>query len=342
MAYVGSLFSFPSMLAFPLKLVSKCLVMAGLMVGLAGCGGSSDLATSLGLNSQKANTGLQNGKSQQPIAVARLIGAPASLSPKLLGAIKSAGQKRNWVLTNDQSKATYLLHGHFTAYPTKSGAKLSYIWDIKDRKGVHLHRVLGSEAIKGKKTSNGWSLVNDTVIASVGDAAGEKLNGWFLKQAPAGQIKPVNTLDGPKRIAAIEKRDKGMPEDPLVTGAVSKRDGPLFTYVKPVQGAPGDGRISLTNALRRELKKNGIALSNKGVQGGYTVQGLVKLQKPYQEKQKIEIVWNVFDGKGNKVGTVSQRNNVPIGSLNGAWGPTAVAAASAAAKGIVKLLPNSK
>ena len=58
-------------------------------------------------------------------------------------------------------------------------------------------------------------------------------------------------------------------------------------------------------------------------------------------KQPIQIDWNVNDPKGKKLGTVSQKNEVPQGSLDGAWGKTADAAAAAAAQGIVKLLPQA-
>ena len=56
-------------------------------------------------------------------------------------------------------------------------------------------------------------------------------------------------------------------------------------------------------------------------------------------KQPIQIDWNVKDPQGKKLGTVSQKNEIPQGSLDGAWGKTADAAAAAAAQGILKLLP---
>ena len=144
---------------------------------------------------------------------------------------------------------------------------------------------------------------------------------------------------GPKRISPIAKRRDGTPGDPIVTGAVGRAPKNLLTQVRAVRGAPGDGRISLTNALKGELKRNGIKLSNTKVAGGYTVTGSVKLDNLPNNKQKVNIVWKVLDANGNRVGTVSQNNVIPNGSLNGAWGATAKAAASAAAKGIVKLLP---
>ena len=56
-------------------------------------------------------------------------------------------------------------------------------------------------------------------------------------------------------------------------------------------------------------------------------------------KQAIQIDWRVKDPQGKALGTVSQKNEIPEGSLDGTWGKTADAAAAAAAQGIVKLLP---
>jgi hypothetical protein len=49
----------------------------------------------------------------------------------------------------------------------------------------------------------------------------------------------------------------------------------------------------------------------------------------------------VLDPSGRRLGTVSQQNTIPRGSLNGPWGAIADAAAGAAADGIIKLLPKS-
>ena len=49
----------------------------------------------------------------------------------------------------------------------------------------------------------------------------------------------------------------------------------------------------------------------------------------------------MLDPSGKKLGTVSQQNMIPRGSLNGPWGAIADAAAGAAAAGIIKLLPKS-
>ncbi|MBS0243926.1 MAG: hypothetical protein JSS20_17265, partial [Proteobacteria bacterium] len=103
-----------------------------------------------------------------------------------------------------------------------------------------------------------------------------------------------------------------------------------------VSGAPGDGNTALAVALQRELTRLGMPLDGTS---GYRVDGNVAVGEVKEGKQAIQIDWKVKDAKGNSVGTVTQKNSIPQGSLDGQWGKTADAAAAAAAQGIVKLLP---
>jgi hypothetical protein len=122
------------------------------------------------------------------------------------------------------------------------------------------------------------------------------------------------------------------------TGSIT---GPVNALVPSVTGAPGDGSQSLTGAIQRELSKNGVSLTTAASAQTYKVEGKVAMGQGKDGKQPIQIDWSVYDPKGKKLGTVSQKNEVPQGSLDGSWGKTAEAAAQAAAQGIVKLLPKS-
>jgi hypothetical protein len=111
--------------------------------------------------------------------------------------------------------------------------------------------------------------------------------------------------------------------------------------VAPVAGAPGDGQRSLTTALKKRLYAGGVKLANGTAANVYMVKGSVKLVETSGGKQSIRIDWLVLDPSGKKLGTVSQQNTIPKGSLNGPWGAIADAAASAAAAKIINLLPKS-
>ena len=122
------------------------------------------------------------------------------------------------------------------------------------------------------------------------------------------------------------------------TGSITK-DG-LSAVVPTVTGAPGDGSTTLTAAIQRELRAKGIELADRPTPASYRVEGAVLLGSAREGKQAIQIEWVVRDPKGKKLGTVSQKNDIPEGSLDGSWGGVADQAAGAAVKGILKLLPN--
>ena len=111
--------------------------------------------------------------------------------------------------------------------------------------------------------------------------------------------------------------------------------------VPQVTGAPGDGNATLASALQRELSRQGVALEDKPG-ASYRVEGKVVMGQTADGKQPIQIDWRVKDPQGKALGTVSQKNEIPPGSLDGSWGKVADAAAAAAAQGILKLLPQSK
>ncbi len=96
---------------------------------------------------------------------------------------------------------------------------------------------------------------------------------------------------------------------------------------------------SRSEAIRQELQGRGVGLVDVASANTYRVEGIVKLGEAKDGKQPILIEWQVKDPKGKKLGTVSQRNENPGGSLDGEWGATAQQAAGAAVQGIVKLLP---
>jgi hypothetical protein len=112
--------------------------------------------------------------------------------------------------------------------------------------------------------------------------------------------------------------------------------------VPAVTGAPGDGSKSLAAAIQRELSGRGVTVSERAAPGAYRVEGTVVMGKAEGGKQAISIEWLVRDPQGKKLGTVSQKNEIAEGSLDGPWGKVADQAAGAAVQGIVKLLPQGK
>jgi hypothetical protein len=112
--------------------------------------------------------------------------------------------------------------------------------------------------------------------------------------------------------------------EPILTHPAGVPAPPVVAIT--VTGATGDGNTSLKDALIKELA------------GVYRVEGKVALGPAKDGKQSIHIEWTVRKSSGQKIGTVFQRNEIPAGSLDGAWGMTAKQAAGEAAHGIFRLL----
>jgi Mrp family chromosome partitioning ATPase len=115
----------------------------------------------------------------------------------------------------------------------------------------------------------------------------------------------------------------------------------VAAIVPAVSGAPGDGSTALSSALQRELTRQGVTLANRPG-ASYRIEGKVAMGAPADGKQTIQSDWLVRHPQGRSLGTVSQKNDIPEGSLDSSWGNTADAAAGAAAQGILKLLPQPR
>lgn len=130
-----------------------------------------------------------------------------------------------------------------------------------------------------------------------------------------------------------------LPPEPFKKSAKQNPASPLAVNIVGVTGAPGDGNATLRDAIRKEHEERGVPLAEASAKIAHTIEATVSLGKPSDGKQLIAIDWTVKDPRGRKLGTVTQRNDVPEGSLDGPWGRTAHQAASAAAFGIIRLLP---
>jgi hypothetical protein len=278
-----------------------------------------------------SGAGLFGGSTK--IAVAPIIGTPPEIAEQMTQALVAAGKDRNLTLLTDGSKANYTLRGYLIASSEKRGSKISYIWDVTDANGTRVARVSGDETIASRSGSDPWSGVDSAAIRSIA--------GKTTSQLSASLSRGGGTASA---VASAPAAPAAAPGG--ATGAVAATTNVASTksagvLVQPVSGAPGDGQRSLTVALKKRLYAGGVKLANGPAVNVYMVKGSVRLTDASGGKQSIRIDWQVIDPSGKKLGTVSQQNTIPKGSLNGPWGAIADAAAGAAADGIIKLLPKS-
>jgi hypothetical protein len=295
---------------------------------MPGCGGGPGGPSSGGILS--GASGWFGGSSK--IAVAPIIGTSPEVAQEMTTALVAAGKDRNLTLLTEGGKANYTLRGYLVASSEKRGSTISYIWDVNDAQGQRVGRISGDEVVATRSGSDPWSGVDSAAIRSIAGKTTSQLSAILSRRGGSASAVAAASDAAP----AAPATTASTPPPPSV--ASPKAAG---VVVAPVAGAPGDGQRSLTTALKKRLYAGGVKLANGTATGVYMVKGSVKLVDASGGKQSIRIDWLVLDPSGKKLGTVSQQNTIPKGSLNGPWGAIADAAAGAAADGIIKLLPKS-
>lgn len=301
--------------------VATAFVVAA-TAALCACGGGSG-----GVTSGLFSSSIFGGSTK--MVLAPVIGPPPNVSKELSDDLVSAAKDRSITLLTSGT-ADYTMRGYLAASADNKGSKVSYVWDITDAKGSRVARVSGEEVIAAHGGGDPWSGVDSAALRSI---AG-KSTSQVAASLPNG--------GGSSGAVANNAPDTAAPA--AATSPPAAAHGPVMALVSRVSGAPGDGSSSLTAALKKRLYSSGVKLAGGSDSEGrsvYTIKGNVSLTDAGSGKQNIRIDWLVLDPTGKKLGTVSQQNTIPNGSLNGPWGAIADAAAGAAADGIIKLLPKS-
>ena len=370
LTYVGTRTKSPM-----IKPLISALAVAVTALALAGCESGSNILSG---GANPAPQAQLTPPPQAPIGqlakikIEPIIGSPENIAHDLQGQLASSIERNKLTVSKSADQAAeYSLRGYIVAAREKTGSKVSYIFDVTDKADKRVNRVTGEEFAAGTG-KDPWATVTPQVIQSIADKTATQIASWLpgssANNTPVASATPTAlapaaavassaaaaeklaaaatpaVADGtiPKAIPAALTTATGIPAAGGSTTGSIQDGGPVMTMVPSVTGAPGDGSATLTSAIQRELGKNGVALTQTASAQTYKVEGKVVVGQGKDGKQPIQIDWNVLDPAGKKLGTVSQKNEVPQGSLDGAWGKTADAAAAAAAQGILKLLPQQK
>ena len=342
--------------------LARVILVTTVGLGLAGCetagsmfGGGSWFGSS---TPPQADLAAPAPVAQQPplarVMVAPIIGAPDGIAKQIQQEFASAVERqRVSVVAGKDERADFTLRGYIVAAKDKQATKVSYIWDVTDPAGKRVNRITGEEVVPGNPGKDPWAALTPQVTQSIAGKAAGSFVSWLPShsaQAPiasSGSPPPSSVGAQPAAGGAPSESKRTAsarpvtPVQPDATGSIT-RDGGVKAVIPAVTGAPGDGSTSLTAAIQRELTSKGVTVAERATGGAYRVEGRVTVGKAKEGKQPINIEWMVKDPQGKKLGTVSQKNEIPAGSLDGAWDTTAEQAAGAAAQGIAKLLPLPK
>ncbi|MBX9927206.1 MAG: hypothetical protein K2Y05_12685 [Hyphomicrobiaceae bacterium] len=310
-------------------------------VALAGCEGSNALSSNAA-----PETAVAPPPKLKSVAVYPVLAAPAPLNKQIQDGVADAIDKSKFrvvtVADGSTPPSDYQLRGYGTASKDKTGAKFAYFFDVLDAQGQKLNRIAGEEPL-GKvpaKTKDLWPSVTGDIVKS----AAAKTAASFattvagaptapVPAAPSSATPTAGAASTPAPIQAAASQDS-----PPVTQAVASPAGPSTVAVLPVTGAPGDGDKSLTAALKTELKRKGFTVVDASAPAAFKVHGLVTATPTETGQEQVKIAWDVKDGSGSRIATVSQGNTVEKGALSGAWGATAGDVAAAASVAILPLL----
>lgn len=336
------------------KPVARAAILLFTAIGLAGCETGSNIFAGGGdgAETQLAATPTAPASQRAKIAVAPIVGPPDATSRALQTQVTTALERQKVTVAKQPADPSdYTLRGYVVAAKEKASTKISYIWDVTDPSGKRVNRITGEEVSPGSGASKDtWGAVTPAMIDQIANKTAGSVASWLPSQGAAGPgATPASAPASSIPVAAAPAAPAAAPQamaaasapaaPTAATGSIG-RTGAVMASVPNVTGAPGDGSIALTGAIQRELTRNGVSLTSGGAET-YKVEGKVTVGTVRDGKQPVTIDWHVKDPKGKQLGTVSQKNEVPQGSLDGPWGKTADAAAAAAAQGIIKLLPKA-
>jgi hypothetical protein len=322
-----------------------------LTAGLAGCGGGFPSFSDF------AETSLQT---KPAVALSPVQGVPQKYASKVDEQLKASIKAKGGPIV-DAKDAQYILKvAYHAVHEPKQGTKVTYKIDVTDKAGNKVGTLGGEELVSAKHGGDSWSHVTEEGLQKVAVKSAADLAAWIEKpSAPAPAAATANAQPAPAKApakAAAKTAEKtAVPEEqtaslaaaveaPPATPAKVKAaaaPGEVTLLVPAVTGAPGDGKTSLTEAMKRALGEQGIKLVSAAAKTGtYKIQGRVEVGTAANGQQPITIRWVVVDPAGKQLEkTVVQNNNIEAGALDGAWGDIADQAAGAAAAEVTKLLP---
>jgi hypothetical protein len=328
---------------------ASLLTGALLIAGLAGCGGG------LLQISDFADASL---KAKPAVALSPIQGVPQKYASKVDEQLKASIKAKGGQIV-DAKDAQYILKASFRAVPEpKQGTKVTYTIDVTDKAGNKVRTLGGEEVVSAKHGGDSWSHVTEEGVQKVAAKSATDLAAWMDNPgapAPSAAVATAQPAKTPAK-AAANAAAKSAPAAPaeqtasLAAAVETPAAAPakikaaaapaeLTAIVPAVTGAPGDGKTSLTEAMKRALTEQGIKLVSTVKPGTYKIQGRVEVGAAANGQQPITIRWVVVDPTGKQMEkTVVQNNSIGAGALDGAWGEIADQAAGAAAAEVTKLL----
>lgn len=177
----------------------------------------------------------------------------------------------------------------------------------------------------------GWRLARDNGAVIAG-----RPGNWLVPREAWRRGTP-EAMAAVAQLAAPDLADLIEGEQPVT------QPGPALV-VWAIDGAPGDGAVTLKAALERALRRSGYRVLPELGEDSLVVSGAIRVRPAGPGKERVTVVWSVLDRDGAELGQVDQENVIGAGLLDGPWGEIARQIAGAALEGIAEVidLPRKK
>lgn len=283
-------------------------------------------------------------RERNAVVVGDIVNVPAPGGPRLAAAMAVALRDQGIAADVVQSGKGLTLAGIAEIKTFPNDIEVHIVWSVQDDSGQSIGQQ--EQVVRGRLVD--WQEGNDRLLSRIA-LQGAPLLAPLLNGLTANPAAPPQPTAAPSATAAT-MAPPGSPAGPAAASAPAQsaakapaKPAPaantaLGFNVAKVTGAPGDGNDSLTAGMRLALGRRGFTLFAKPDNNTFIIAGTVTLTPFDGERQKITIVWTVFDPDRKKMGDIEQSNVIPKGSLNGQWGGVAKEITVAAAEGLLNLL----
>ncbi len=255
------------------------------------------------------------------VMIAPVIGAPPPVNLQLAEQVAAAAQKRDVAaVTRGASRKASLLQGIASTYKNESRDTFIRInWELVGPNGIVIDRTSTETEAFEPTADDPWLLFANSNLDAIVDRTAE-----FLATAV---FRPKAEND--EGALSVSTTELGF-------------DSPYHLFIKPVEGAPGDGSKSLADAMNELLGVEGIPIplvvASFPSDISFVIAGRVTLTPVDNAADAVSLVWDLMLPSGQVLGSVNQENIIPRGSLDGEWGEIAFEAAAAAADGLMSVL----
>jgi len=333
-----------------------------LVAVLAACGDAprpfrSDAASNA-RHDALVNPNSLNSDSEAPeFVIARPVGPRPEVAEKLALTLAMALRHHGILATATPTIGIKRIDGTIATRDAGSEVQIDITWTMRDTQGAEIGR--DEQRILGK--AQDWFDAEDRLISPIATQAavriGRQLGRGDLAKAPAAAV-PRSWGPGtpPPSSSGEESSAAGMPMPgaensvrPSAVPASARLAPPMVAvpsapriHVQAVAGAPGNGNVAMTSAMRRALGESEMVLADNAGPDVFQVQGSFESSPPVEGRQRVVIRWVVRRGDGSQIGDLEQANDVDAGSLDGGWDKLALLVATAAVDAVVDLITRDR